>query len=224
MHEDSVYRRRRPSSTPPAGAGGDQQRPGDGNADRAEPLKPKHEPMPAFNHNMVGDEIVEPWPDEFKSQSAAAPAGKSEKSYQRRLHGRAFRFNAVAREAYLERVRAGERPVIAARGVGLDWRFVSRYAWENPDFARHISDAELEAHKLIEAALFKNARSGSATAIDFGLANWTPELWSEWRRFKASVPPWEFRGEEWFDLEAALAEAFRRCNEVDRRAADDSRD
>lgn len=96
--------------------------------------------------------------------------------------GRTIRFGAAKREQYLQLLREGSRRHAAARAVNVDPSTVARYARENPDFARGIDEAEMEANQIVEDALFQAAASGNVIACQVWLYNREPDRWMDMRR------------------------------------------
>ena len=81
-------------------------------------------------------------------------------------------FTKDVRKRFLDRMRLGDRPTIAAANVGVSHRTVTRYIAKNPGFARKMREAQIPAIERIEDAAYKSAvEDRNPTMLIFMLAN-----------------------------------------------------
>ena len=97
---------------------------------------------------------------------------------------KAYKFDDIKKEAYLEALKNGNGRLVAARSVGICPEWIARLKGRDPDFKKAISQAELEANQKVENALFKAASSGNVVACQVWLYNRMPERWADRRRME----------------------------------------
>jgi len=91
------------------------------------------------------------------------------------------KFGKRRKQAYLDALRQGARRGAAAASVGVTRETVRLHRQKDPEFAQAEIDAELEAHELVEDALFQAALSGNVVACQVWLYNRMPDRWQDRR-------------------------------------------
>jgi len=94
------------------------------------------------------------------------------------------KFGKRRKQAYLDALRQGARRGAAAASVGVTRETVRLHRKKDPDFADAEEEAELEAHELVEDALFQAAISGNVTACQVWLYNRRPDRWQDRRNIQ----------------------------------------
>lgn len=93
---------------------------------------------------------------------------------------RPYKFDAIKRTAYLERLEHGVGRGAAAAGVGLTRQTVAVHRRAHEGFAIQESLAEMEAVSAVENALYEKAvTEGHPTAMIFFLKNRSPDRWKD---------------------------------------------
>lgn len=98
-----------------------------------------------------------------------------------------YKFTSEKRSMYVKLLRKGLRRCAAARKVGLSRWTLRQYINADPEFATEVAEAEMEAHELVEDALFQKAVNGNVTAQIFYLTNRCPERWQDRRRATTEI-------------------------------------
>lgn len=90
---------------------------------------------------------------------------------------KSYKFGAIKKREFLKLLQEGARRGAAAEAVGITRETVRQYMKEELDFAAAVDQAEMDAHELIEDALFLAAQSGNVVAGIFYLCNRMSEKW-----------------------------------------------
>ncbi len=101
--------------------------------------------------------------------------------------GRRYRpsvFGRAARNEFLETIRAGEAPTVAARNVGVAWRTVLRHLESDSFFRMAYEEAQQEVLDEVQAGLIQAGRSGNVPAAIFVLTNRRPDVWRDNKRIE----------------------------------------
>ena len=94
---------------------------------------------------------------------------------------RVEKFDEHKKEKFFELLREGGRRMHSCKAVGISHQTFYNHIDKDKDFARKVSEAEMQANELVEHALFKKAVSGNTTAIQVWLYNRCPDRWTDKR-------------------------------------------
>lgn len=88
-----------------------------------------------------------------------------------------YRFTPERREAFLALIRLGNRPIAAARAVGVHPKTAKNFARSHPEFAEEVELAHHEAAEPIEEVIYAAAKEGEPWAAKMWLEAWNPAQW-----------------------------------------------
>ncbi len=91
--------------------------------------------------------------------------------------GTNFRFTPDKQEAFLALVRLGNRPIAAARAVGVHPKTVKNFSRSHPQFAEELELAHHEAAEPIESVIYAAAKVGEPWAAKMWMEAWNPAQW-----------------------------------------------
>lgn len=105
--------------------------------------------------------------------------------------GQLGKLGTIKKEKYLELLREGGRRGASAKAVGVHRNTIVNHMKKDPKFAKAVDQAEMEAHELIEDALFQVALAGNVTAQQVYLYNRMPDRWADRRHLEHVGKPGE---------------------------------
>lgn len=105
--------------------------------------------------------------------------------------GQLAKLDTIKKEKYLDLLREGGRRGASAKVVGVHRHTIANHMKKDKAFAKAVSEAEMEAHELIEDALFQAALAGNVTAQQVYLYNRMPDKWADRRRLEHTGKPGE---------------------------------
>lgn len=97
------------------------------------------------------------------------------------------KFGDKKRSEYLALLREGYRRGAAARAVGVSPETVRNAYNGDPEFAKAVELAEIDACDIVEDALLEAAKSGNVTACQVWLYNRSPDRWKDQRNVKSEI-------------------------------------
>ena len=100
---------------------------------------------------------------------------------------KSYKFTDNKKDEYLELLRQGGRRYASAKAVGVTPQTVNAHVKDDPNFARAVDEAEMEANEQVEDALFMTATSGNVTAMQVWLYNRAPGRWTDKRQSEHKV-------------------------------------
>lgn len=100
---------------------------------------------------------------------------------------KSYKFTDNKKKEYLELLRHGGRRYASAKAVGVTPQTVNAHVKDNPEFAKAVDEAEMEANEQVEDALFMTATSGNVTAMQVWLYNRAPERWADKRQSEHKI-------------------------------------
>ncbi len=99
-----------------------------------------------------------------------------------------YKFTIKKKEAFLSNLREGMRRGAAAEAVGISRATICYHMKADLEFADQVDRAEMEAHEIVEDALFQAASSGNVPSMIFWLCNRVPDKWRNVQRQEHSGP------------------------------------
>jgi len=100
---------------------------------------------------------------------------------------KSYKFTDNKKDEYLELLRQGGRRYASAKAVGVTPQTVNAHVKDDPNFAKAVDEAEMEANEQVEDALFMTATSGNVTAMQVWLYNRAPGRWTDKRQSEHKV-------------------------------------
>jgi len=100
---------------------------------------------------------------------------------------KSYKFTDNKKDEYLELLRQGGRRYASAKAVGVTPQTVNAHVKDDPNFAKDVDEAEVEANEQVEDALFMTATSGNVTAMQVWLYNRAPGRWTDKRQSEHKV-------------------------------------
>ena len=100
---------------------------------------------------------------------------------------KSYKFTDNKKDEYLELLRQGGRRYASAKAVGVTPQTVNAHVKDDPNFAKAVDEAEVEANEQVEDALFMTATSGNVTAMQVWLYNRAPGRWTDKRQSEHKV-------------------------------------